>query len=1289
MNSEPSNEYEQEQSSQQNIDINMRDANLQGEGSSLTIAPHIGPKIEVENQYQIISAEQILNEKFIIKSPYKGLNRFNISDQNYFFGRNKLVRELYSLVLESEFMLVLGASGSGKSSVVRAGLIPKLKEDLISQLNISEGINTTIDFVFTPGTDPFDSLYNCLKAEEKDYNFSEDEVSKAKKKGKTTLSDVVNDLRKDDEFWLIFIDQFEELFSHCSNIDTRENFIDSLENLLQCPKKYFRVIVAMRADFLNNFSAYHQLGNIFNSKNTKNTHFVTNMHQDELRLAIEQPAAKHGVVFEQGLVEQIIKEVQGQSGYLPLLQYTLDLLWKTECKLVGKDGKPHIQDRHLNRSIYDEIEGVRGALQKRINDIYNNFNQDQQAATKQIFSKLVHIVKDENGSRVTSRKADSQEFVGPKIEGTLQKFVDENIIVSSVEVLSQEHFLGESIYQDQNNTLQANNFVEVAHEIIINSWSLLRQWLDDKKDSIKLRNSLADDIKRWKSNEKSNEELLTGIRLDRSDKLRKENAFTDLGGLSDLENEYIDLSLQWQKKQLKNRAEFETTKEKNRILSSANKKARVIISISILVSLILMWLAREAQKNLTLARKGTKLEQAGVSALRQLRSGEIDSLIAALASSIELQQIAKNKNSLDQYPAVSPILALQKILDNIHEQNRLPVKQGQIKSTAFSPNGKYILTAGEDGTINLWHANGELIKSFLAHTIKGVQTVPASINTVTFSPDSKYIASASKNETASIWDLSGNKIINLTGKHTGEIRSISYHPGGEKIATSGSNGEVFIWDVSGTKVSQIKGHSGNVYDVQFSPDGQSIATIASDRTIRIWDLKGTQRSNWEWLKSENTYPATVNFSPDGKKILSSGQNNTAKIWSISGKELFTLKGHKGVVTSADFNPKSPELVTTSDDGTAKTWNLQGKLLNTLQGHRGVILTADFSPDGKNLITAGRDGTARLWNLRKSQTQLSQNFEGRIKHDLNAVAISKQGNLLVAAGDEGRVHLWNRSGQSIQSKLSVCSKGKVYATALNPKENLIAIAGEAQQVSLWNLSDGSKRCLKGHPGFVSSLSFSPDGQTLVSSGASGEAHVWNLEVDNEEPIVLKGHKQAVSNVAYHPQLDVIATAGWDGWISLWNRSGKLKKRWRGHQNKISALDISPDGKRIASADKSGTVHLWTISGEKKVDFFSYQVGVNVLKFIPNTSLLSGGGMDGTVRVWDLSGRQITEFSHKKGPIWSIDPTADGTKIFAGGTKGEVQLWKINHLQDLINQGCTWLQDYFKHHKDARKACVSSK
>ncbi|MEY2831885.1 MAG: hypothetical protein RLZZ574_1143, partial [Cyanobacteriota bacterium] len=367
-------------------------------GRDLTFAP---VQNIIETQIIQSSVEVVTQRELNKNSPYQGLKRFNFKDRERFFGRDKLIARLFEAVNRSNLSLVLGASGSGKSSVVRAGLIPELKKSLESQ--------TFYDFIFTPNQDPFDSLYRCLLSEEKDYSFSKAKAEIALEAKTDSLSKVISTLRQDGERWLIFVDQFEELFTICNNLDKRQNFISGLVQVAKSGNNSVKIILAMRSDFLEQLSFYPDLGNIANQNNI---HLVTEMYPDELRQAIEQPAAKHGVVFEKGLVEQIIQEVEGQKGYLPLLQYTLNLLWESECQSFGADGRPNIEDRTLNKKNYAALEGIRGALQKRVSEIYSNLNQEQQTTTKQIFLKLVNIVSNNSVRRAVSRRAYRDEFVG-------------------------------------------------------------------------------------------------------------------------------------------------------------------------------------------------------------------------------------------------------------------------------------------------------------------------------------------------------------------------------------------------------------------------------------------------------------------------------------------------------------------------------------------------------------------------------------------------------------------------------------------------------------------------------------------------------------------------------------------------------------------------------------------------------------------------------------------------------------------------------------------------------------
>ncbi|WP_293030634.1 ATP-binding protein [Moorena sp. SIO3I8] len=436
----------------------------------------------IESQLVEISVDKVTQQKLIKSSPYKGLKRFNVGDREYFFGRDALIAKLFKAVKKSSFSLVLGASGSGKSSAVRAGLIPDLKKSLNSP--------KFYDFIFTPNQDPFESLYRCLLSEEKDYQFRKLDVDFVREGKHNTLLKLINKLKKNEEHWFFFIDQFEQLFIDY-DLEKRKNFIEGIVQVAKKEDSSVRILLAMRSDFLEQFSFYPTLGAITNQNNI---HLVTEMYPDELRQAIEQPAAKHGVVFEKGLVEQIIKEVEGQKGYLPLLQYTLDMLWQLECKTVGADGRPYIEDRTLNKKNYVALDGVRGALKKRVNEIYNNLNQEEQSATKQIFVKLVNIVDTEYGSKTVSRRANRREFVGKLVQNTLQTFIDENLLVSSAEDLSAA-----KLQVSNSDLLKQLATVEIAHEILLYSWDKLNRWIEQEKEAIILKNWLTGETMRWQA----------------------------------------------------------------------------------------------------------------------------------------------------------------------------------------------------------------------------------------------------------------------------------------------------------------------------------------------------------------------------------------------------------------------------------------------------------------------------------------------------------------------------------------------------------------------------------------------------------------------------------------------------------------------------------------------------------------------------------------------------------------------------------------------------------------------
>jgi hypothetical protein len=496
----------QQQSQQQKIG----NVNLQGDENDFNSVQGDNNVITLNRTNIIqVSVDEIKTREFKQASPYKGLKRFEAVDKDRFFGRDQFLTGLVNELEQTNLLLLLGASGSGKSSVIRAGLIPWLSQKWSS--------SRFTDLTFTPNQDPFNSLYHILHD-----RYPQAEAEFILEGKADSLTQVVNRVKPSEDFCFIFIDQFEELFT-IAQADKRDRFIDNLVQLstalTKTGNRSVKIVATMRADFLDRLSPY----SLLIEATDKHRPMIAEMQRDELRLAIEQPAAHHGVVFETGLVEEIIKDVEGQAGYLPLLQYTLDLLWETE-KETGS-----LQDRTLNISTYRRLGGVRGALQKHVDRIYSNLSEQEQLAVQRIFLKLVEIGGDEESEtqwKPIRRRANRSEFSDELEQKSLTRLINQNLLVSNRPDQSQE------------------SIIEIAHEILLTSWTTLSAWILENRQAIALRNRLNDDVARWQA-KKAEDELWGGSKLEQVLELRKDPTFNQvLGGFSPAANQFIDASLE-------------------------------------------------------------------------------------------------------------------------------------------------------------------------------------------------------------------------------------------------------------------------------------------------------------------------------------------------------------------------------------------------------------------------------------------------------------------------------------------------------------------------------------------------------------------------------------------------------------------------------------------------------------------------------------------------------------------------------------------------------------------------
>ena len=1159
------------------------------------------------NQILQVTAAAVQTRILNTTSPYRGLQRFNAENKDLFFGRDLAIAHLIEEIGQKNLVLLLGASGSGKSSLVRAGLIPQLAERLGSKFH---------SFTFTPDRDPFDSLRISLIAK----GYKQSEAKFALKNSGHTLEQVVTLLKEPESQWLIFIDQFEELFTLCQDLERRKNFINNLVAIARSKDFSVKIILAMRADFLDRFSPYPHFARIAQ----RNIHLVTDLHEDELRQAIEQPAAHHGVVFESGLVAEIVRDVLGQAGSLPLLQYTLNLLWQNE----------DLSDRTLNIQTYRQIGGVRGALQQHVDDIYQHLRPPEQQAAKQIFLRLIDLTDATRelslGEKAVSRRAYLAEFEDGLVQNMLHRLIDTNLVVSN---------------RQQQST------VEIAHEILIDSWSTLKQWIEESKEAIAIRNRLSEDARQWQNSTSPTDELWSGSKLQRVEELRQKQEFDRLGGLSELENQFIDASKAERDRRLR-----EAEIRRKRQLTVTSISAVVFAGLSLVAGF--GW--RQAERQMTIIN----LRERATRASNFLRVNPVKGLIEAISLVGEtrdrfgkqfVQIIPQVRSSLRDGIAI-PI-----------ESNALKGHRGEVWSATFSPSGQYIVSGGGDGTVRLWNRNGKPI----GQPWQGHQDV---VHSVAFSPDGQTIVSGSFDRTLRLWDRQGKPIGNLFRGHRDKVLSVAFSPDGEIIASSSADGTVRLWDRKGKSISNpFQGHQNKVYSVAFSPDGKTIASSSADGTVRLWDRKGNPIS--QPFRGHQNMVFSVAFSPDGQTIVSGGADNKIRLWNLQGNPIGKpFQGHEDFVRSVAFSPDGNYIVSASDDKTLRLWNRQGNLIGKpLVGHDYYVYSAAFSPDGQTIVSSSEDSTVRLWT--RQSVSIEPTFYGHQAIVL-AVAISPDGEYIASGDGNNVIRLWDKQGNPLNKPLRG-HQGAISSVVFSPSGQYIVSGSTDKTIRLWDKQGNPLgKPLQGHQDTIHSVAFSPDGKYIVSGSADKTIRLWDRQ-GNPLGKPFLGHESDVYSVAISPDGQYIVSASDDKTVRLWSREGNLiGQPWREHTDEVNAVAFSPDGQYIVSASRDKTVRLWDRLGNPiGQPFLGHESAVMSVAFSSDGKYIVSASRDRTLQLWDLEGNSIGRplLGHSSA-VTSVAVSRDGQYLVSGSWDKTVRLWQGGTLSSWLQVACDRLSNH---------------
>ena len=1186
--------------------------------------------------------------------PYKGLEVFEEEDAGLFFGRERLVEELIGRVKESRTVFITGPSGSGKSSLVRAGLIHALKAGAIK----SSG--RWLYETMKPGREPLKDLalaFSRLKGPDRADYFQAhaNETDILHRCAESVLSG-----RRDQRF-VLFVDQFEEVFTQVNQEAERLAFLDMLAHAGTVENGRVIVLFAMRSDFVSNCAAYPAINELLSGQFRQ----IGAMQPEELVAAIALPAKKVGLPVEPELIAQIINDMKGEPGALPLMQFALKELFEAR-KAKGGDIALTLQD-------YLEREGIQKMLARHADATLNGLSPHQQELARSVFGGLIEIGR---GRQDTRRTALFEELVpadtnAGDAEAVVQKLADARLVITD-----------EQAGQDT---------VTLAHERLITAWPWLEKLIDENRDAIALQNEIANDAKEWDDHGRDPSYLYTGARLGNArEKLEARKLV-----LSESAREFIDASSQ---------------AHTDELAAAAGRIRRFrILTFGLLLALVaagfLGFVAQQqsreasaqasiANTNVAIASTNEALAIFNRDAAKANQDIAQEQVTIARAGELAALAVAQSQNrfdlslllSIEAFHLKDTLQTRSALLDmaqsNFHLLGYLPRSSNATGDVVFSPDGKMLASGNADGTIILWDVK---TRQPIGQPLQGHS---AYVSSVAFSPDGKTLASSSADGTIILWDVETQQIIGQPLKGASNVASeVVFSPTGKILASRGNDG-IILWDVNNHQPigGPLEGSGNAVRSIAFSPDGKILAAGNLDNTINniiLWDVK-TRKAVGQPLQGHTNLINSIAFSPDGKILASGSEDNTIILWDVKTRQPIgqPLQGHSDFVSSVVFSPDGKMLASSSADQTIILWNVETHQVigKPLKGNSYWVLQLAFSPDGRLLVSRSEDNSIVLWDVSTvldtsmaSGQSIGQPLQGHSSGVLS-IAFSPNGKILASGGNDG-ILLWDmtnhhRLGQPLQGHSNAVS-----SVAFSPDGKILASGSYDNTIILWDVATRQAigGPLEGHSDFVDSIAFSPDGKILASGSDDSTIILWDVETQQIIGQPLKGHKSAVSSVAFSPDGKMLASGSEDRTIILWDvgTHQPIGGPLEGFHSIVTSVAFSPDGETLASGSGDYTITLWNVATHQPIGgpLKGHSDFVDSIVFSPDGKILASGGDDSIVILWDVETQQAIGQPLKGHSNWvfSLAFSPDGKFLASSDTNGTIILWDLTP-ESWIEKSC---------------------